>query len=164
MRLFFTMYEYTGGKKELQEVGQRTPLRLLMQHFVRSIVCWRAAEKLFKELIIVAGIVETHGEGQVGDGTEILFGVHKFFGRFIDSVFHQIFKGTHLQGPRKTAAAFALADVDTVGDFLQSQRLRVMGSDKKQCLLDALLILRHTRGGGAFRMRELTQQFRPEMA
>lgn len=41
-------YKYTCGEKELQEVGHRTALRLLMQYFVLPIVCGRTAEKLFK--------------------------------------------------------------------------------------------------------------------
>lgn len=106
------------NKYNLEEVGQRTSFRLLMQHLMRSVIRGCTAEKLFKELIIVAGIVETNGECKIRDGTESLFGVHQFFGGFINPVFHQIFKGTHLQGSRKTAAALAFAHVDAVGNFL----------------------------------------------
>lgn len=125
---------------------------------------WAYSRETFEEFIIVACVVEADRESQIRNGSKILFGIHQLFGGFINPVFHQIFKGAHLQGSRKAAAALALADVDTVGDFLQSQRFRVMGSDKKHCLLDALFILRHTRGGNGFRVRELTQQFRPKVA
>lgn len=148
----------------LQKIGQRAPLRLLMQHLVRPIVGGCAAEKLLKELIIVAGIIEAHGERQFRDGTEILFRVHQFFCGFVNPVFHQIFKRAHLQGSRKAAAAFAFADVDAVGDFLQGQRLRVMGPDIEHGLFDALLVLRHTRRRGRFRLWKLAQQLRLEMA
>ena len=85
---------------------------------MRPIVCGRTAEKLLKELIVVAGIVETDGESEIRNGAKILFGMHQLFGGFINAVFHQILKGAHLQGSRKAAAAFAFADMDAVGNFL----------------------------------------------
>ena len=65
---------------------------------MRPIVCGRTAEKLLKELIVVAGIVETDGESEIRNGAKILFVIHQLFGGFINAVFHQILKGAHLQG------------------------------------------------------------------
>lgn len=113
-----------------------------MKYLMGAVMRGRAAKELFKELIIVAGIVEAHGESQVGYGTEILPGIHQLFGGFIDSVFHQIFKGAHLQGSRKASAALAFAYMDTVSDFLESQRLRMVCPYIEHGFFDALLILR----------------------
>ena len=57
-----------------------------MKHFVGSVVCGRAAKEFFKKLIIVAGTVETDSEGQIRNGTEILFGIHQLSGRLIDPI------------------------------------------------------------------------------
>lgn len=90
-----------------------------MQDFVSSVVGRRTAQIFFEEFVKVAGVVEANRGRKLGDGGKILLGIHQFFCGFIDSVFHQIFKRTHLQSPCKTAAAFAFTDMDAVGDFLE---------------------------------------------
>ena len=106
-----------GG--ELQEIGERALFGLWVQHLVGPVIGGRAAEKFFKEFVKVAGIVKADREGEVGNGAEILLGVHQFFGGFIDAVFHQILERTHLQCPGKTTAALAFTDMDAVGNVFE---------------------------------------------
>lgn len=76
------------GGRGSQEIGECASLRLQMENLVGSVIGGRTAQKLFEEFVKVTGIVETNRYGKVCDGGEVLLGIHQFFGRFIDSVFH----------------------------------------------------------------------------
>lgn len=94
-----------------------------MQHFVGSVVGGSTAQEFFKKPIKIAGVIKTDRESYIGYGIGFVVGIHQLFCRFIDPVFHQILKRTHLQGSGKAAAALTLADMDTVSDFVQGQGL-----------------------------------------
>ncbi len=81
------------------------------------IVGGRTAQELFEQFVKIAYVIKTDREGDIGDGHRFLDLFDHFLGRFKNAVSHQIFKRCHLQSPGKTAAAFALADMDAVCDL-----------------------------------------------
>lgn len=64
---------------ESQEIGEGALFGFRVQHLVSPVIGGCATEKFFEELIKVTGVVKAYRDSQVGNRTEILFGVHQLF-------------------------------------------------------------------------------------